>query len=445
MTVARTLSESSRAKTKLREAHTQWVIVGAGVAGVAAYAFQLLGTRALGSEGYAPIGVLWTLQYLVLSIGLFAVETYVARQTALTRAPRLTALWAYTIALVVVVGIPVLVLRQRLFASSALAFPLALAATALAYGGFVIVRGRLAGGLCFREYALATSAESVVRVAVASALLAAATDARLLAWALPCGPASACLLWWAAKRASEDATSVPAAALVEEGAQDPLTVAAGSAAAGFLVPVVLANGISQVLLAAGPLLLVSLGGGAAAVSIFFVTTTTARIPLVFAFGGLLSRLTSTLARMVRDHRDRELRRVVTALVGLGGTAAAVCGAASAVVGPAVVAVMFGSEFRPEAWLVGGAAAGVVLAAVALALNQVLIALQAEWRLLLPWLLAMAAAVLVVKAGPSDPVLAVTVAFVAAEAVAVGALALTAAATSVPQAARSAKSPPREAL
>ena len=41
---------------------TSWVVLGAGFAGIATYLFQIVGTRALGTEAYAPISVLWTIQ-----------------------------------------------------------------------------------------------------------------------------------------------------------------------------------------------------------------------------------------------------------------------------------------------------------------------------------------------------------------------------------------------
>jgi hypothetical protein len=64
---------------------TTWLVIGSIVGGLAAYGFQVIGTRALGREGYAPIGALWTIQYLVWSVVLFTVETFVVRETL--RAP----------------------------------------------------------------------------------------------------------------------------------------------------------------------------------------------------------------------------------------------------------------------------------------------------------------------------------------------------------------------
>jgi hypothetical protein len=111
-------------------------------------------------------------------------------------------------------------------------------------------------------------------------------------------------------------------------------------------------------------------------------------------------------------------------VTFGGSGLAVVGfAVAASIGPAVVAIMFGAEFRPSWWLVGGAAGGVVLAAVGLALNQVMIAMEDETALLPAWGAALVVAVAVVVLYDGDPVRAVTAAFVVGEIVAVLGLAV----------------------
>src|SRR5690606_25534967 len=47
-----------------RVSATGWVALGSTVGGAAAFLFQIVGTRVLGPVAYAPISVLWTLQYL---------------------------------------------------------------------------------------------------------------------------------------------------------------------------------------------------------------------------------------------------------------------------------------------------------------------------------------------------------------------------------------------
>src|SRR5690606_29991495 len=58
---------------------TSWMVVGSLIAGVGAYAFQVVTARGLGEVGYAPISVLWTIQYLLLAVVLYSMESYVTR------------------------------------------------------------------------------------------------------------------------------------------------------------------------------------------------------------------------------------------------------------------------------------------------------------------------------------------------------------------------------
>src|SRR4029453_4375623 len=78
------------------------MVVGASIAALGAYLFQALGTRALGGVGDAPIGTLWTIQYLIVSVGLLPIETHIPRESLLSpaaglRSPRVsfTRLWGW--------------------------------------------------------------------------------------------------------------------------------------------------------------------------------------------------------------------------------------------------------------------------------------------------------------------------------------------------------------
>jgi hypothetical protein len=86
-----------------------------------------------------------------------------------------------------------------------------------------------------------------------------------------------------------------------------------------------------------------------------------------------------------------------------------------------VALAFGPDFRPEAWFVALTAAGTVSATAALGLNQMLIAMGEEVRLVMPWMAALIAGALTVIGLNGDPTLRVVSGFVAGEAVALAAL------------------------
>ena len=66
------------ARVSRRGGATSTVLVGAMVSGLATYGYQVLGVRALGEEAYAPVSVLWTVQYLAFAILLFPFEAFIA-------------------------------------------------------------------------------------------------------------------------------------------------------------------------------------------------------------------------------------------------------------------------------------------------------------------------------------------------------------------------------
>jgi O-antigen/teichoic acid export membrane protein len=63
------------------------IVAGTVAATVAAYAFQLLGGRALGPESFAPVTILWTVQFLVMQILYQPLEHYGIRELELGRRP----------------------------------------------------------------------------------------------------------------------------------------------------------------------------------------------------------------------------------------------------------------------------------------------------------------------------------------------------------------------
>jgi O-antigen/teichoic acid export membrane protein len=390
---------------------TAAVVAGSAASGIAAYAFQVVGLRALGTEAYAPISVLWTIQYLVLATALFPVEAYVTRAVTtsgagagpLGRPLRVIAGWVTATA--VLLGAGTALAADALYQGRS-GLAVVLAVVVASAGGFVVARGVLAGSGRFAAYAGVTATESLGRLAALVAVVVVGASTAGVAWSLPAGSTLA-VGWWlllGRRRAPRTEPSPGEAPL-------------GGTAGSFLATVVVANAAAQTLLAAGPLVLIPLGAGPAEISIFFVTVTAARVPLVFAFGGLLSRSLPPLTRMARAGDDAGLRRI--ALLGAAG-ALALAGAgalAGSAVGPDVVALLFGAASRPDAPFVALTAAGVVLATASLLLNQVLIARGSERRLPAPWLVGLAAAVPVVLLVDGTATIRVSAGFVVGEVVA----------------------------
>jgi O-antigen/teichoic acid export membrane protein len=385
---------------------TAWVVFGSGVAGLAAYAFQILGTRALGAVDYAPIGVLWTLQYLLLGIALTAIEAFVTRTVnvlgpgaAETRRVQ-RVLVAWLVAAAAVAGATAYLLREQLFAGLG-DLALVLAFLVLSYGSYTIARGRAAGVGRFRAYGLATLGESTIRLIAAAAVLSVVTSARALAWIFPVGPAIVSL-WALGNRRHRGA----------EPEHDPAARPIGSSPTRFLVSTVAANASVQLLLAAGPLALVALQASAREISVFFTTITLTRAPMTFVLNGGLSRALPPLIRMATDEAGRGLRApaLLTASATLG--TAAVAGAVTWPLGPAIVELLFGADFRPDPYLVTVATATAVMAVGGLAFNQFFIALGRETELPKHWSLGLLVATVLVLALPLEPSERVITAFAA---------------------------------
>lgn len=401
---------------------TIWVLFGSLASGLGAYAFQVIGVRALGEVAYQPITVLWTLQYLLMTIALYSAEAYVARTTvahrgddaALDRPVRLLGLWVGALA-VLTTGITWL-LRDALFAGAG---DLALVTGLLVagYGSFFIIKGRMAGVSRFRSYGAATALESIGRVLVAAPVLLLVPSTRALAWTMPVG-AAAVAVWWFYDRGRAIAT-------VPTGGRDGAAPELPEASTGrYLAATTVANAASQTLLAAGPLALLALGAGPSEVSVFFVTVTAARVPLVFAYGGVLSRVLPPLMRLADEGKVQTLRRLTLACALVAAALAGIGALAGELVGPPLVAFFFGESARPGADFVALTVAGVVLATGALLINQVLVARRAEARLPLPWLLGLGVAVVVMLLAGGSATIRVSLGFVVGEVVAVCSLVAT---------------------
>lgn len=399
---------------------TSWVVLGSLASGVGAYLFQVVGARALGDEAFAPISVLWTLQYLLLAIALISVEANLTRTVTLDRHSSLRRPLAVICGWLGVTaagtGLLTYLWRGALFGGVAELAGVA-ALIVVSYGAFVMIRGWLAGRGRFTAYGAMTGLESIVRLGATFAVLAVATTTRALAWVMPLGPL-AVVAWWLRERRGEpepDGDERPV------GPVDDVVAGRTPSTSKFLASTTLANAVSQVLIAAGPIVLIPLGAPPSEVSVFFVTVTAARAPLAFAVGGIFSRILPPLTRMAEARRHGQLRRLA---LGVAAATAGLClvgAAAGWWLGPRLVALFFGAPFTPPAWFAAVAAVTVVGACGALVLNQFLIAMGHEQRLVLPWLGALAVAVALVASLSGAPTFRVAVGFAAGEVVAVAAL------------------------
>jgi O-antigen/teichoic acid export membrane protein len=395
--------------TGLRSGGTYWMLVGSFIAALGAYLFQVITTRSLDEVRYAPIGTLWTIQYLTVSIFVYSVETYVTRGSLRAEAGTgpgavsLAKIWAALV--VVALGIFAFSwwFRDRLFQGQG---ELAVIAGCLvvAFGALMIVRGRLAGSGRFKAYGLVTASESLCRLLFALGVAAVGASTRTFAWVMPFGALAAASWWPLLKRSGP-----------ESGSQVLSAKPAGTLR--FLALTTSANASTQLLLAGGPILLAFLHASPAEISVFFITVTAARLPVVFVFGGILSRLLGTFVRLAGADHGRSLRRAAAWIAVGTGAVAFLGGASAAAIGSRLIGLLFGQAFLPPWWVAAGATVGVLLATGSMVLSQMLVATGSEAQLPWPWGSALIGSGLTIAVASGSPLGRVVAGFIVGEAIA----------------------------
>lgn len=395
--------DGERIRTHLRSG-TGYMVIGTLVAAIAAYLFQLVAGRALGPTAFAPITVLWTIQFLAFTTVFMPIEQLTIRRlnaSTIEAAP--WRLFAFAIAGTTVLAVAFAVAARERLLDGEWIYVALTAVLIVAYGLFALARGLLAGRRRFREYGLSTLAESTIRLVLAIALLIAGFGTVGVAWTLVSG---ALVVFFWRPFSTERGTAGGA----------PVEAGTGVALAGFVA----ATAAAQTLVAAGPLVVGALGAAAAEVSVFFETFLLFRAPLTVAYS-LVARVLPPFTRLVEQGGLPTLRLWT---VRLGAVAAVLSVAAYFVghaIGPALVELLLGAEFRPPADLAAYAAGGVVLATVALFTQQILIAMRATSTLASVWLVGVAAAVVVIAVSNGTPSGRVGAGFLAGEAVATSGL------------------------
>jgi O-antigen/teichoic acid export membrane protein len=367
------------------------VVAGSLVAAVLAYVFQVFGGRVLGPEAFAPIGILWTIQFLAMQVLYQPLEHLVNRDTGAGRPPGIRRVLWFGAAAGILTAVGVWLFGGDYVGESVHAFMAGI--LVFGYALFGYVRGRLAGTDRFGGFGLVTGAEAGVRILLAVAFVALALD-HGLGWAMVLAPFVA-LLW------------LP-------------RVGTGGRSGDFgrqLPPLVGASFFAQALLGLAPLAVAMLGAGPAAVSIVFLTFAMYRGPL-WILQGVMARVLPVFVRQVESEAHQQLRawmvRLATgaAVLSIGGFVL------GATIAPAVFAFLLGEDFRPAPLLSGFVAAGVVIAACGGLMNQVLLALDRLRSMTLAWGLGFAAAVLVTFLAPIEPVTRTALGFLIGEIVAV---------------------------
>jgi O-antigen/teichoic acid export membrane protein len=370
--------------------------------------FQVVAGRSLGAEAFAPIGVVWTVTFMVYTVFMIPVEQFITRRLALAHG-NAAALAPNRVLLISVIGFAiaigvgfVLATVDRLFAGITAFVVLALALLGtralLAVG-----RGFLAGRRRFTAYGGTLAAEGLVLLMAAAVVAAIHPTTLAFAASMVLSPLVILLF-----RPFHTTT-----------ANAPL-IADNEAPVAFLGFLILATASSQVVIAGGPVVVGLIGGGAAAVSSIFVTFTLFRGPITSAYN-LVARVLPDFTALAARGRAHVLT-VWAHRITWAGYALAVLGFTAAyLIGPAIIRVLYGEEFAPDAAVAGLAGAGVGAGLAVLFVAQIYVATGATRALAGRWLLALMIAGAAVAFGPGSAQTRVALGFAVGELAALSAL------------------------
>ena len=184
--------------------------------------------------------------------------------------------------------------------------------------------------------------------------------------------------------------------------------------ASFLAWLVLATAASQAIIAGGPIAVSFIGGSAAAVSIFFTSFALLRGPITSAYN-LVARVLPDFTELAHSDDPHRLWKWGPKLVVFGIAVAVVGAIGAGLFLRPLVGAIYGDAFRPPqlAAVFGGASIGLGLGA--LFATQMYTAAARGAKLVLGWLIALAAALTFLFMSDLEPITRTAAAFGVGEA------------------------------
>jgi O-antigen/teichoic acid export membrane protein len=384
-----------------RDSDGTWMIaLGALVASLGAYALQVIGGRALGAEGFAPVAALWTIGFLVHTIVMLPVEQMTTRTVTLSGGDVLPTHTRRQIAIALgmgsAAGIAVAALAVDRFFEGNVAFIAVMALLMLGRVVMTLGRGTMAGRRRFAAYGISMMFEAVTLTGLGVLFAVLGAGAAWFGAAIAAAPLTVLLVRPYLVRKH---TAGAPAALPES--------------ASLLQLLVVASALSQLILAGGPLVVSLVGGTAAEVSVYFITFTLLRGPITASYG-LATRFLAAMATALSERKTQVLHDWATRLAAIGTAAAAIAGVGSYFILPTLIEMLYGAEFRPTALVAGLGGAGAVAALAILFISQILIARGRTRDIAVSWLAAAVVAGVVLAISDAEPLLRTAYTFFAGE-------------------------------
>ena len=380
-----------------------WLII----AGVTAYLFLAISGRALGSNRYSALAVLWVIAFTAAPGFFQPLEQEIARAVAARRARRIGTLpvieraaltgGLLALGLVVVILIAALVspLVDSLFKGQSL-LVWALAIMLVGYLAEHMTRGVLAGYDRFGPYGLLVGSEGILRLVACIVFVVVGVETA--------GPYG--LLVALAPFAAVAISLRGQKGLVEPG--PPASWKEISANIGLLVA---GSALALALLNAAAVVVQLLASSSESekTSWIFAGMLLSRVPLYF-FQAIQATLVPELSEQ-RGAGEREafragLRKLTVAVIVIGAASAI----GSTLLGPWAVRTFFGSDFQLGARDMALLGFGSAIYMLALTLGQALIALEHHGRYAVAWVMGVVAFLVIVVISGADVLLRAELAY-----------------------------------
>jgi hypothetical protein len=388
---------------------TGFIVVATAFGALAVLGFQATASRTLGTDGFAPIAVLWTVMFLIYTVLILPAEQHLTRALVVTRDPaqirrvRQSMLAAFSLAFLVGVGFVTLTLN-RFFDGNA-TYIAVTASIMVARSIMAAGRGTLAGHRRFGGYALTIAVEAGTLLAGGLFLASIGAPAVAFGWILALGPLVTLL-------------TRPFAKIEGQGAVPDLDAQSGS----FLVWLIVATAASQLIIAGGPIAVSFVGGTAAAVSIFFTSFALLRGPVTSAYN-LVARVLPDFTALAHGDDPNRLWRWAPRITASGFGLAVLGAIGSGLLLRPLIGAIYGDAFMPPTLAATLGGAGVGLGLGALFVTQVYSAAARGAMLALGWIVALVSSILVLVVSTLAPIDRVALAFVVGEGIGLIALGL----------------------
>lgn len=381
---------SDRTSDRTRDNRGTAVIIAAtALSAIAVLVYQALASRSLGTDGFAPIAVLWTVMFLLFTVLQLPAEQHLTRALVVTRSrDDLRGVYramfgAFILAVTIGVGFTWATLDR--FFEGNISFVAITAAIVVARSIMSAARGSLAGHRRFAAYGATIGFEGGALLLGGIVMVALDGTATMFAVIMIIAPLASLLTRpFAAVESHLDRANV-----------DPQP-------ASFLAWLILATAASQAIVAGGPIAVSFIGGSTAAVSIFFTSFALLRGPITSAYN-LVARVLPDFTELAHGDDPHRLWAWGPKLVGFGVGVAIVGAVGAGLFLRPLVGAIYGGAFEPPqlAAVFGGASVGLGLGA--LFATQMYTATANGRRLAFGWIIALAAALAFLVLSDLEPI------------------------------------------